>query len=204
MNKLLKLRKKHGKTQAEIAKHLQVTLKTYRDYEKGKQLISMNCALMLSDYYNVSLDYLLDRTEYTSQGNEYINENIGLSQQSIDNMKSVMQRSNKDKSAAASHMDIMNYMLSSPQLYDLISALRLYLLKNEYSQLCFFNEDENNGMEIKPLPFNLLTAGKLSSDNSYEAITLNTNALIEKSALESLHNMLYELQKQYEKETAAH
>lgn len=204
MNKLLKLRNKHHKTQKEIANLLQVTLKTYREYEKEKQQISMNCALMLSDYYNVSLDYLLGRTEYTSKGNKYIIKKLALSQQSIDNIKSVMQRSNKDKSAAASHMDIMNYMLSSPQLYDLISALRLYLLKDEYSQLCFINEDEYNGMEIKPLPFNLLTAGKISSDNSYEAITLNTNALIEKSALESLHNMLYELQKQYEKETAAH
>ncbi len=56
------LREDHDKTQAEIANYLHVKQTTYSKYELGKINIPIDIFIKLSDYYNVSVDYLLGRT----------------------------------------------------------------------------------------------------------------------------------------------
>ncbi|MBQ7968423.1 MAG: helix-turn-helix transcriptional regulator [Clostridia bacterium] len=48
--------------QKEIAKILNVSQNTYSQYETGVIAITAEILIKLSDYYNVSIDYLLDRT----------------------------------------------------------------------------------------------------------------------------------------------
>ena len=49
--------------QREIAKVLNVSQNTYSQYETGVISLTAEVLIKLSDYYNVSIDYLLDRTE---------------------------------------------------------------------------------------------------------------------------------------------
>lgn len=56
------LREDHDKTQAEIANYLHVKQTTYSKYELGKINIPIDVFIKLSDYYHVSVDYLLGRT----------------------------------------------------------------------------------------------------------------------------------------------
>ena len=56
------LREYHDKTQAEIANYLHVKQTTYSKYELGKINIPIDVFIKLSDYYHVSVDYLLGRT----------------------------------------------------------------------------------------------------------------------------------------------
>ena len=56
------LREDHDKTQAEIANYLHVKQTTYSKYELGKINIPIDIFIKLSDYYNVSVDYLFGRT----------------------------------------------------------------------------------------------------------------------------------------------
>ena len=48
--------------QKEIAKYLNVSQNTYSQYETGVISLTADILLKLADYYSVSIDYLLDRT----------------------------------------------------------------------------------------------------------------------------------------------
>lgn len=48
--------------QKDIATYLNVSQNTYSQYETGVISLTAEILIKLSDYYNVSIDYLLDRT----------------------------------------------------------------------------------------------------------------------------------------------
>ena len=49
--------------QKEIAAYLNVSQNTYSQYETGVIALTAEVLIKLSDYYQVSIDYLLDRTD---------------------------------------------------------------------------------------------------------------------------------------------
>lgn len=49
--------------QKDIAKYLNISQNTYSQYETGVIALTAEVLIRLSDYYNVSIDYLLDRTD---------------------------------------------------------------------------------------------------------------------------------------------
>ena len=49
--------------QKDIAKYLKIKQQQYSEYEIGKRLIPINYLSELADYYNVSIDYLLSKTD---------------------------------------------------------------------------------------------------------------------------------------------
>lgn len=57
------LRVDHDKTQVEVAEYLNMGRNVYWRYEKGKREIPTWAVLKLADYYKVSTDYLLGRTD---------------------------------------------------------------------------------------------------------------------------------------------
>ena len=48
--------------QKDIAKYLNVSQNTYSQYETGVISLTAEILIKLADYYGVSIDYLLDRT----------------------------------------------------------------------------------------------------------------------------------------------
>lgn len=64
------LREDADQKQATIAKLLQITQPQYHLYESGKRELPLHLAIILADFYNVSLDYLAGRT------NEPLNPNM--------------------------------------------------------------------------------------------------------------------------------
>lgn len=61
-NRLRDLREDKDLKQKEMAELLKVHQTTYSDYELGKVNIPTATLHLLADYYNVSIDYLLGRT----------------------------------------------------------------------------------------------------------------------------------------------
>lgn len=61
---LAKLRKEKGILQKEVATHLNVTVATVSNYEKGVHAPDLDTLIMLADFFDVSTDYLLQRTDY--------------------------------------------------------------------------------------------------------------------------------------------
>lgn len=62
MNNMKKLREKLQLTQVQVAKDLNLSKQTYNYYENGKRNPDMETLIKIADYYNVSIDYLLGRT----------------------------------------------------------------------------------------------------------------------------------------------
>ena len=57
------LREDHDKTQKEIAALLNMQLTVYQRYERGERELPLWAAIKLADYYKVTLDYLVGRTD---------------------------------------------------------------------------------------------------------------------------------------------
>ncbi|SDB35490.1 DNA-binding transcriptional regulator, XRE-family HTH domain [Pseudobutyrivibrio sp. YE44] len=62
IQRLEDLRIDHDLTQQDIADILFCKREVYRRYEKGIRELPLSYAIKLADYYNVSLDYLVGRT----------------------------------------------------------------------------------------------------------------------------------------------
>ena len=56
------LREDSDKKQAEIATYLMCDQSLYSKYERGERPLPLELAIKLSEYYGVSLDYLVGRT----------------------------------------------------------------------------------------------------------------------------------------------
>ncbi len=63
---LATLRKERGVLQKEVAAYLNVTVATISNYEKGVHLPDLETLILLADFFDVSTDYLLQRTNYKS------------------------------------------------------------------------------------------------------------------------------------------
>ena len=61
-NRLRDLREDNDLKQKQLAERLKVHQTTYSDYELGRLNIPVTALHALADFYNVSIDYLLCRT----------------------------------------------------------------------------------------------------------------------------------------------
>ncbi|CCO08855.1 helix-turn-helix domain-containing protein [Desulforamulus hydrothermalis] len=62
-NRLKALRKANKKTQSDMATLLNITLRQYQLYEAGQSSPPLNNLITLADFFNVSLDYLMGRSD---------------------------------------------------------------------------------------------------------------------------------------------
>ncbi len=60
--RLRDLREDHDLKQVDIAEYLGIKQTVYSRYERGFQTIPVEHLIKLADYYNVSVDYILERT----------------------------------------------------------------------------------------------------------------------------------------------
>lgn len=57
------LREDNDKTQTEIAEHLGISQTMYARYERGANELPIRHLIKLADFYGVSTDYILGRTD---------------------------------------------------------------------------------------------------------------------------------------------
>ncbi|GEA30232.1 helix-turn-helix domain-containing protein [Clostridium diolis] len=70
--RLRELRSEKGVVQKDVANFLNITTSAYGFYEQGKRVPDTDIMIKLSNYFNVSLDYLLGKTDvrnYTDDSN---------------------------------------------------------------------------------------------------------------------------------------
>lgn len=70
MDRLKMLRKKIGKTQLQMAKYLGISQQAYATYESDKAQPPQDVLIKLADYFNVTTDYLLNRSNNVSDTNK--------------------------------------------------------------------------------------------------------------------------------------
>lgn len=62
--RLIEQRKLNRVTQRQLADYLQIAQPSYIRYENGSAEPSLETLVKIADYFDVSVDYLLGRTEY--------------------------------------------------------------------------------------------------------------------------------------------
>ena len=63
INRLKEIREDKDLLQKDVAKALNIKQQQYSEYEIGKRLIPINYLSELADFYDVSIDYLLNKTD---------------------------------------------------------------------------------------------------------------------------------------------
>ena len=66
--KLKEIRLIRGLTQQEVADNLYCSTVSYSRYENGIRSPSLDMLIKMADYFDVTLDYLLDRQQISAQG----------------------------------------------------------------------------------------------------------------------------------------
>ncbi len=61
--RIRELREDHDLTQVQMGKILSCSQRVYSNYERGELDIPTEVLIKLADFYEVSVDYLLNRTE---------------------------------------------------------------------------------------------------------------------------------------------
>lgn len=61
--RIRELRENHDLTQVQMGKILSCSQRVYSNYERGELDIPTEILIKLADFYEVSVDYLLNRTE---------------------------------------------------------------------------------------------------------------------------------------------
>ena len=62
-DRIKSLRKTNGATQKAVAAAIGIAERQYQDYEYGKNKPGIDILIALADYFDVSLDYLVGRTD---------------------------------------------------------------------------------------------------------------------------------------------
>ena len=68
--RMQELRKRQNKTQKEIAEYLGITLRTYQYYEGGGHRPDLETVVALADLFDVTVDYLIGRTDEPGCGKD--------------------------------------------------------------------------------------------------------------------------------------
>jgi len=63
VTRLKELRKEHGVTQMDVAVGTHAQVRVYQYYESGKRKPGFDSLIALADFFNVSIDYLVGRTD---------------------------------------------------------------------------------------------------------------------------------------------
>ena len=63
-NRMKELRKKRNVKVSDISEYLNISLQYYYDLEKGVKRLNEDVIHKLADFYSVSADYIMNRTEY--------------------------------------------------------------------------------------------------------------------------------------------
>ena len=82
MKNLRKIREQRNINQLKVAKDLDITQESISKYETNRAMPSSNVLIKLADYFNCSVDYLLDRTENPKMNTE----NVSSKSEEIENL----------------------------------------------------------------------------------------------------------------------
>lgn len=115
-DRLRELRKKHNLTQTDLANILHVGTSTVSGWETGNYYPDFDKLISLCDYFHVSSDYMLERTDEPNNSSEHtlnINGNIKLlnyynrlDEEDQDYIRGMMIKLYKEKNSKNSNLNI--------------------------------------------------------------------------------------------------
>lgn len=104
---LAKLRKERGILQKELANYLNVTVATISNYEKGVHAPDYETLIKLADFFDISTDYLLQRTDYRSSIST-LNERLLVDYKVCDLLNAILELDQKSMTALVDYYELLS------------------------------------------------------------------------------------------------
>lgn len=117
-DRLRQLRESTGKNQKECAKDLHVEYANYNKWENGKTP-NFGTICRIANYFNVSTDYLLGRSDAQKPENEKAIKSLGLWERNIEFLSNGLDR-RADEKDERTLLEVLNMMLSSEYFENLL------------------------------------------------------------------------------------
>jgi transcriptional regulator with XRE-family HTH domain len=132
--RLKQLRSEHNLTQTDLAKILGIAKTTLAAYEQEKSEPSIETLVKIADYFNVTTDYLIGRSDGKTTDLQKLYEKIGLSEDSIALLE-FMAKGEKEHSnpvlLKVNPIKSIDFCLSQGQLsFDLFDCIHAYFIAN--------------------------------------------------------------------------
>ena len=176
--RLFQLRESKGLSRQAVADDLDITRASLEYYEKGMRTPNLETIFKISEYYQVSIDYLFGKIDNASKNvnTALISDYLGLSEDSIFGLHEL---SEKDKK-------IINFFIQSNELYDILyqfndfeknlskAANELKTFYEKYPDYDYWTTSSNYNeleiaKEIKKTNDNTEMFFKFAQVNTYEA-----------------------------------
>ena len=87
MNRLRELRENLGLRQIDVSNATGIDQKTLSNYETGKTNPDSYALISLANFFNVSIDYIVGRTEISLFNREDVSKKIDSIKKDLDNIK---------------------------------------------------------------------------------------------------------------------
>lgn len=164
--RLKQLRIKEGKNQADIAEIIGASVQSYSAYETGREpKYDMLC--QLCDYFEVSADYMLGRTDAPTPQVENIMEQLGISPNAVMNLM-VRKQTKRDDMQFKAMSYLINVAWDSGFFVNLFYYLfATFQFDGDSPKTCEvrYEEDaEQVPMELSHLELNDIYFGKILND----------------------------------------
>lgn len=124
-NKITALRKESGFNQTQVADSINCALKTYQNYEQGRNFPTLEYASKLADLYNVSIDYLLGRSDLTQIDNDFISKETGLNEITINELKKAHAEKNNFLKQQ-NYLELINFLFEHDRTKILMQYMYYY------------------------------------------------------------------------------
>jgi transcriptional regulator with XRE-family HTH domain len=130
--RLKELRQSRNLSQSELAGELQISNRTISMYEQGNSEPSISILVKIAEYFNVTTDYLVGMANNSSAKNQCIYDNIGLSDDSISFLKSLVAFEHEYRNShilQLSPLKCIDFCLSQGELsHELFDSIHSYFL----------------------------------------------------------------------------
>ena len=159
-NRLRELIKDSGKTQKEVAKEIEekyginLSSQALSNYVNGREP-SYDTLIAFAKFFNVSTDYLLGYSEVKRHSNSNINEQLGLSDKSIEILNSY-KKYFKDHGKKVL-IPIVNFLIENePNAKELLSDSYSYK-KNDFDRILFDDKEAHSTKNTEPDKLKILS-----------------------------------------------
>lgn len=165
--RLKQLRKGYNLTQTDLANILNIAKTTLAAYEQGKSEPNINLLIKISNYFNVTVDYLIGNTDCVHQEYQPISDLLGIDEKTIEIIQSL-----SVSSVEHNLLDYLEVIIQHPQFPALLSHINTYTINNERGWHDLSVPD-SNGNIINIIPAEVIKA------SSMQIIQSNFKGIIE-------------------------
>lgn len=123
--RLKQLRAEKGVLQSDLATIANVSSKTISSYEQGNSEPNIDTLVKLSNYFSVSVDYLIGKTAYRTEENEAIAKSIPLPDNFIEHLKIFANTPLADIDRNV--LDVINLILENDIFIDMLLQATVYI-----------------------------------------------------------------------------